>query len=156
MTAILALDPATVTGWVIAESDPPEPCNAAIGTLPLPGDRANRGLFLARWLGRVIQEHGIGIVAYEAPAHWHDSQMGRRLAMGLAMVIEMQIARLGVAGLEVEPGAWHKSMGIKGKKREEIKKEAFSIVTASGWPVRTQDEADAIGILLHAASRVGK
>ena len=159
LPAILALDPATTVGWAIAGPDRScgLPCPDCIkhGTLDLGAtkSRAVRGLAFARWLAETISTEQIGVIAFEAPAIWSPSGAQRRLSGGLAMLIEVQAERMQAAILELQPGEWRRSIGLKGNAK---KPDVMAAVVGLGHDPATQDEADAIAILLHAAMRIRK
>lgn len=149
---ILALDPATETGWCLgAPSSTPK-----LGTLSLAHSRKkSRGLAFERfrlWLEAMVDRHAPTHIIFESPILTKFTNIHMtRMAQGLDAIIESTVARLDAQGTtialsEATPGELKKALTGKGNaKKDAMMRNAF----ARGMTPENNNEADAFAAWLH-------
>jgi len=159
---ILALDIAATTGWAFSDEKTKRSGIKSFG-LPL-GEFADN---FEAWLLAVIAEYQPDMIAVEAPVPVRgktrlDIQMR---AYGAHAIVHKTCRRKGIRLENVDVGKWRKEfIGrarapalLDGKKpkahqrRAWLKKAAVSECERRGWPVSSDDEADAVGVLSFAS-----
>lgn len=151
MTAVLALDLATKTGWA-AWSPKRE---LASGAVTLPSTGARVGAFLVayeRWLGVALDEWQPAWVIFEAPILPRETNIHTvRKLCGLANSTETICERREIGCREANNATVRKHfIGVGRGKRAELKKLTMEACKARGWGPRTDDEADALSLLDYA------
>ena len=154
---ILALDPATSTGWA---AGPPD-ADPHFGSVRLgDGSIGERMDLMARFVETMIRDFDIQEVYFEQPLH-HVPRMGNaktlRLACALAGTVEMAAHWHRIPAFEVPMMMWRKHfIGVarrpKGTHALSCKEQAIEKCAELGWKPRDYDEAEAIGIWDYARS----
>ncbi len=152
----LALDIATSTGFAIGS-----PVDGPVewGTHTLPRTGADHGRFLQAyrdWLVPLIREKNISRVVYEAPIMpmAANIQTTRKL-YALCGLTELLALDFDLVCQEAQISKWRRHFfgkGNAGGKRAALKKRAIAECRRRGWEVKTDDEAEALGILDYALS----
>lgn len=159
--AILALDQAGKTGWALLSGD-----EITFGTwdftvYPWLGKKLS--VLESKIIGVAERQHGRGdplnLIAFETPYVDHKTaQATARLLMSFAGVIEKQAVQFGIPFHEYETKHWRKTFtGVvrsnkrKGITRQDVKQLSVDRCKRLGHDVKDQDQAEAIGILHHAA-----
>jgi len=141
----LSFDIGTNMGWAILREDG----SVSHGCLKLTPKKKDhpgaRYLKFLHWLERVHkQAPGLDTVVYE-DIRRHEGTTAAHVYGGLLACLLAWAARYGIPCVPVGVGSWKVSIGIKGNAP---KPAVFSAITKLGHLPATQDEADAIGILL--------
>ena len=146
MTAILAIDPATATGWAVFDGH-----FYQYGAFRLTGEaRSTRFLDFETRLTHLIAEHQPRLIAYET----QDAVRGphaRRLLGGLATIIELVAERTGTAMIGYSAAAIKKAVTGSGKADKQA---MIAEIHRRGFYTRDDNEADAMAVLLTAQAEV--
>lgn len=162
---VLALDIGTRCGWALAVDDQLV-ASGGLDLTPRPGDHPGRRYRrLLEWLDASPALTGLGqvmpglLLALEDVRNHgrRDAKTGRvvqgvtaaHVYGGLRAVAEAWACARGVSTCPIGVGAWKQSLGLSGGSHAS-KEAVFAQVVALGYAPRSQDEADAIGIALHA------
>jgi hypothetical protein len=161
---ILALDIATKTGWARWSYSERRPvfgvkvCDGGLGAM------CNS---FATWLNAEVDAHGITDIAIEAPVPQSGLTNLTVLMMqyGLHSIVHALCARRGMSEpLQVGVGQWRghfirvgrapsvvdgKTLSA-GQRRGWLKKRCVAECQSRGWPVKSDDAADALGVLDYA------
>ena len=139
---ILAIDPATLTGWAVSY-----PSSTLSGVADFGAHRGNRPMIFEAfdlWLADMVTEHEPEMLVFETPIH---RGSGSRTGFGLAAIIELIAARRGLFVAEVN------LVTIKRHGTGNARAEKAAMVSAArarGWAPATDDEADALWLLDYA------
>ena len=153
MTAILALDLATSTGFAFWKDGMPRPMFGVI-TLPAPGGEHERScLFLRRWLRDFHQVEGFTVGVFESPIMRprRDKKATLRFLFGLATEAGTTMLELGMKAWETDHGDYMVHWTGSGDRRSEDGKTAsLAAAKTKGWDCQgIHDVADALGLLDH-------
>lgn len=170
---VLGLDPAKVTGWAVVGG--PRDCGTIRSPDGFPGAFASD---LSRQLAEVIKTHRPGLCLMEAPlppglkAEGAPDMYGNRerrnitnmkntlTTYGLRMCYLATLHSLKVPTFEVAIQTWRKGYFGKGTKppagqgRDWWKKRAMEQAEIFKFPVKNDDEAEAVGIAMWAQGHV--
>ncbi len=174
MPGVLALDQATVTGWAHAEpGEPPVWGHQRLGKVG--ATNGEFGAAFTIFLQARLDLYRPQYVWFESPwvprpprprlvkagMHWAPLSRGvpmnastmRRL-MGLPMIIETICEQWGVECWEATPQEISQFfIGSGGKKREEKKQATIDMCRGMGWDA-SEDEADALALLVYAEAKL--
>ena len=149
---VLTLDLATVVGY--ATWHPGR--KPDYGHHILPKTNEDVGAFLNayyEWWNELITEFKPDLVAFEAP--WVGPKTHQDVAtklFALAGFTEFLCHRAGYRCVSVNISSWRKhTLGIGGGPRDKMKSLTMKLMRALGFSPRTDDEADALGILIYIA-----
>lgn len=162
---VLALDIGTRCGWALAVDDKLV-ASGGLDLTPRPGDHPGRRYQrLQEWLNGSpaisrLGEVQAGLILALEDVRNHsrrDRATGRvvtgvtaaHVYGGLRAVAEAWAYGRGVSTCPVGVGVWKQTLGLSGGPHA-TKEAVFERVVALGYAPRSQDEADAIGIALHA------
>lgn len=148
---ILALDLASATGWCGgAPGVAPE-----MGTVTLEGSRnGDRGAALDDWLWTMCDLMKPTLIVFEAPLPVHSSIKAGRLALGLAMVVEMVGYRREIPVKECAVTSVRKRIIGSGKADKDA---VMAWCRVRGWKPNSLDAADAAALWeLACRVRTGK
>lgn len=159
MGGILAIDPASKTGWAHKAGPAAAP---EYGAAAIEGG-ANLGRFLAnfrRWHLAIMERLEPGVVYYEPPF------VGNAAAVQKLHALRGQIALncldRGIPCHAVAVQAWRshflgKGWSLRGLPKDQRRRELKAAVRRQckilGWPAKNDDEADALGILDYACAQ---
>ena len=113
---------------------------------------------LRLWTDGIIKQYKVKRVIVEAPFSGPNAR-AFMLACKMMGVIELTCEDHGILCVEATASQWRKHfIGFaqaprklpKQQRRDWLKKRAIAACKARGWPVETDDEADAIGLLDYA------
>ena len=148
-TGILGIDPANSLGWAVSRDG-----KISSGVMDLTLAGSNVGRRLLRYHGKLaqlIQEHEVDCIWCEKV--WvgpKTHQETARTLFGIQAITEMEAAGAGVEFHLVQPVTWRAHFLGKvprGTKRKELKRLAIDRCRMLGIEPRTDDEAEAVGIL---------
>lgn len=149
---VLALDISTNIGFAVGSSA----AKPVFGThrLPKPLDPDDFGSRFAAfdlWLGEAIAFHEPTVIVFESPIPPRGNNLVTmwstiRILIGLVSIAEMAASHGGVDCEEVAVPTWKKSFTGSGRAD---KRDVMARCRQLGFMVRTDHEADAIGILSH-------
>lgn len=149
---ILAFDLATVTGVACGR-----PCEAPVAwSFRLTGDHAARFGELLRVTNRLIKERQPQHVVIEAPfvgPHPKAAQLLfglRGVVLGMAVLHSIPVTEVQVKDIRKH------FLGHGGGKRANAKALVMERCRRLGWPVRSEDEADALALWDFAASKISE
>lgn len=160
---LLALDLATRLGWAAGSTTNGEPVS---GWHQLPkGTKTDLGEFAVPYdvfLRRMIEEHDINMVVFEAPVPMGGKRGATMLATtlklhGLCYHTELVCKLLKVTCRQCNVGTWKSQ--ICGTSRFNKSHSPYPPVIACaqrGWEVKDDNEADALCIWLHAQSLLSR
>lgn len=153
---VLALDQSTRRiGWAIGRHDMLAPLT---GVYALPAVGARHGVLMGLvrdWLDTPIKTYHVTKVAFETPFSGFDAQ-NYALVNKMLGVVELVCDDHEIKCVEAMPVQWRKHfIGCgqaprtipKPKRRAWLKEQAMRACAARRWDVKTDDEADACGIL---------
>lgn len=158
---ILGLDLAKHTGFAVGHGD----CEPEFGVHVLPDTREDVGLYLVKhedWLVNFIATHKVEFVCYESPIirGGKNPKTGKwelkttittlRKLYGLASETERLCHRLDLQCAEVPLQTIKKYLAGNGRAD---KPQMIAAARARGFDVKTDDEADALGIWLYTVNR---
>ena len=166
---LLALDPGTITGFAVGDTDvcvpvtpleamarpPPKPISGAEQIGREGADIATFALAYDVWLKYTIHYHGIEGLIFEAPwigpkTHQHTA----RKLMGMAYHTDLVGKQLELSWVkEARPDAVRVHFIGRGRvKRAEKKRRTVAECRLRGWEVESDDEADALALFDYAAA----
>ena len=145
-------------GWALGNPEMSAPLS---GVFVMPSVGESTGLMLrmaSEWLQSTIAVYHVSHVCFESPfVAGMKSQATLRSMFALAGAIELVCARAGVNCREVTPFVWRrrfigtdrapKQIIGSARRRQWLKDQAMHACVARAWDVRTDDEAEACGIL---------
>ncbi len=153
---VLAFDLGTACGWALVEADRVSRSGAL--DLRPDGHPGSRYLKLIRWLERTAWPERITVALEDVQNHSRlDTVSGKKyfavhaahIYGGFRAVVECWAAAIGAEVLPVGVGSWKAAIGARGGPHA-AKAEVMRAIRVLGYAPSTQDEADAIGIGLHA------
>ena len=168
---VLALDQATQTGWAVGDMNSFEARTVEFGNIKMLKREfmGERLLMLSETLGEIIAHYKPGLIALEHP-YW--PQPGKKkpgeedeapkvsahilqFLQKVCAVVELEATRHGLPYEMYYPSSWRKTFLGYGRKppgadADHMKKAAVQKARVLGYKVDVHDEADAIGILMHA------
>lgn len=146
MTALLAIDPGSFTGWAVGAGDA-----IMFGTwklrLTLRGGRGGRLLQLEQHIEAANDRHALGRVVFEEPYVGRFAAPALSLG-GMVAVVQLWAARRGVPCHGFQPREI--KAGIASGRAS--KAEMIARVRALGYPVEDEHQADAVALALLALS----
>ncbi len=150
--SVLALDLATRTGWAFYKEETPAPL---YGSIDLSGgdegDILNR---FGRWLHGRLTIDKPTMIAFEAPFVQNASTAER--LFGLAALTQFLARNNDRTAYATTPGQWRKHfLGSAHGKRAELKAATIDACKLRGWAPKTEDAADALGLLDYACQKWG-
>ncbi len=161
MTHILSLDVAGKTGWSRWRPGMDDP---VYGTVDLPKHSLGQTVAaFGDWLNAKIVADRIEHIGIETIFVGKDAISAVERLYGLWGRAHEVAYRRGVPIAGVMVGEWRKRFlgsrtapkGLtKPQRRLWLKKQAREECAARGWPVKTDDEADSLGILVYERSRL--
>ncbi len=156
---ILALDPASATGWACGRADE----RPVHGTLKMPKRdvMGERLLALFHALRGIIRANEPELIAYELPfmprasdmnSMWHVVQMAQKIE-GIVMLVaaEASIPADGYTSQSWRLGFMGFGRAPKGGTKDHMKKACMARVRMLGYEPGSMDAAEAIGIWHYAA-----
>lgn len=148
---ILALDLATTTG--VAFGPPCEPPRAWSFTVR--GKHPEKFTVFTQAIATLMRSHKPKHVVIEAP--FVSKPDVARVLMGMRGVVMGAAGLYGVTAEERQISAIRKHfIGDSGGKREEAKRRVMQRCRDLGWPVQSDDEADAIALWSMVASEISE
>lgn len=153
---VLGFDIGTACGWALVEADQVR----RSGALDLrPGDHpGHRYLKLSRWLAGECWPENLSVAVEDIRSHSRtDKVSGKKffgtdaahVYGGLRAIVEGWAASRSIQVFPIGVGTWKAAIGCSGGSHAP-KEEVMRAVRLLGHSPRTQDEADAIGVALHA------
>lgn len=156
MNRILALDQSSrISGFAVFDND--QLVDYGKINLSNISDIGDRLIMIRRWVRDLIEKYEIDKVYFE------DIQLQNNVANNVQTfkilaevfgVIHELLEEMGVPYTTVLAGTWKSTLGIKGKNRQEQKKNAQLYVQNIYNLKATQDECDAICIGAHATKNI--
>jgi Holliday junction resolvasome RuvABC endonuclease subunit len=144
----LALDLGTDTGWACLEPER----TVTHGWASFKPSRFQGGgmryLIFRRWLDEFVQLAPFGEVVFEEVRR-HAGVDASHIYGGLMATLTAWCEEKKIPYRSVPIGTWKKNLTGKGNANKEA---VMAAVRSQGYVVETQDEADAIGILLGAVN----
>ena len=144
--SILALDPATRTGWAVGGHG-----SVVSGVVDFKQHRGNRAMLFEAfdlWLSDMVTERDPAMLVFEMPIQ---RGPGSRTGFGLATVIELTAARRGLFVGEINLATLKKHATGNGRADKAAMVEA---ARARGWTPETDDEADALLLLSYVTTNM--
>lgn len=154
---LLSLDQASrITGWAVFDNNILLDHGTFTTDNPDIGERLHR---IREFVAQQIADYGIEYVAFEDIQLQRDKinnvQTFKVLAEVFGVIYELIIA-LELPYTIVHSQTWKSTCGIKGKTRDEQKRNAKEFVTNTYGIKATQDESDAICIGTHILKQLNK
>ena len=134
------------TGWAIIEEQDGEIELVKYGSIKPKGKNTIRRIItILDELKKIRRVNNPEMVVIE-DLNVSRNMKSTKVLAGLLIAIEIDLERANYLVQELKPTEWRKSVGIKGRKREEQKKNSIQHVWDKYHKIVNDDEADAICI----------
>lgn len=139
---IIAFDQSTTaTGWAVLKKDTAE--IVEYGVLKPKGETNDRIIQTIKQCLWLVEEHQVAFVFMEGVQYQRNARVFEILAK-LAGSLEIMLIEKGYFVNVVKSSEWRRLVGVKGRKRGDVKKEAHKLVEELYGIQASEDEVEAI------------